>query len=125
MNDNSNILRKISLDIYGISKSKINYNLSVSDLTKISVSRNLGQLTNDGVLSVNTGKFTGRSPKDRYIVKDNITENKVWWGDINIPIDQTSFENLYNKITKHLSNKELYVRDASACANSECKINNY
>ena len=123
MNDNSNILRKISLDIYGIFKSKINYNLSVSDLTKISVSSNLGQLTNDGVLSVNTGRFTGRAPKDRYIVKDNITENKVWWGDINIPIDQTSFENLYNKITKYLSNKELYVRDASACANSECKIN--
>jgi phosphoenolpyruvate carboxykinase (ATP) len=123
MNSNSNISRNISLDIYGIHKAKINYNIPVSDLYEISISKNLGQLTNDGVLSINTGKFTGRSPKDRYIVKDEITAEKVWWGDINIPIDQTSFENLYNKITKHLSNKELYVRDAYACANDECKIN--
>ena len=123
MNSSSNISRNISLDIYGIHKAKINYNLSVSDLYEISISKNLGQLTNDGVLSINTGKFTGRSPKDRYIVKDEITEEKVWWGDINIPIDQTSFENLYNKTTKHLSNKELYVRDAYACANNKCKIN--
>ena len=123
MNSNSNISRNISLDMYGIHNAKINYNLTVSDLYEISISKNLGQLTNDGVLSINTGKFTGRSPKDRYIVRDEITEEKVWWGDINIPIDQISFENLYNKITKHLSNKELYVRDAYACANDECKIN--
>ena len=123
MNSNSNISRNISLDMYGIHNAKINYNLTVSDLYEISISKNLGQLTNDGVLSINTGKFTGRSPKDRYIVRDEITEEKVWWGDINIPIDQISFENLYDKITKHLSNKELYVRDAYACANDECKIN--
>ena len=123
MNSNSYISRNISLDMYGIHNAKINYNLPVSDLYEISISKNLGQLTKDGVLSINTGKFTGRSPKDRYIVKDEITEEKVWWGDINIPIDQASFENLYNKITKHLSNKELYVRDACACANDECRIN--
>ncbi|HJN53784.1 MAG TPA: phosphoenolpyruvate carboxykinase (ATP) [Flavobacteriaceae bacterium] len=122
MNSNSNMSRNISLDVYGIHKAKINYNLPVSDLYKISISKNLGQLTNQGVLCINTGKFTGRAPKDRYIVKDGVTENKVWWGDINIPIDQASFENLYNKITKHLSNKELYVRDAYVCANDEYKI---
>ena len=70
MNSNSNISRNISLDMYGIHNAKINYNLTVSDLYEISISKNLGQLTNDGVLSINTGKFTGRSPKDRYIVSD-------------------------------------------------------
>ena len=84
MNSNSNI----SLDIYGIHKAKINYNLSISDLYETSISKNLGQLTNDGVLSINTGKFTGRSPKDRYIVKDEITAEKVWWGDINLSFDK-------------------------------------
>ena len=59
MNSNSNISRNISLDIYGIHKAKINYNLPVSDLYEISISKNLGKLTNDGVLSINTGKFTG------------------------------------------------------------------
>lgn len=119
MNNNSDI----SLDNYGIHNSKINYNLPVSDLYSITISKNLGRLTSQGALSINTGKFTGRSPKDRYIVRDNITDKKVWWGDINIPIDQTIFDSLYKQITDHLSNKELYVRDAYACANDDCKIN--
>ena len=83
MNNNSDI----SLDNYGIHSSKINYNLTVSDLYSITISKNLGRLTSQGALSINTGKFTGRSPKDRYKVRDNITDKKVWWGDINIPID--------------------------------------
>ena len=113
----------ICLDKYGIQKSKINYNLPVSELYDITISKNLGRLTTQGALSINTGKFTGRSPKDRYIVRDNITDKKVWWGDINNPIDQNVFDNLYKKITHHMSNKELYVRDAYACANNDCKIN--
>ena len=103
MNNNSDI----SLDNYGIHNSIINYNLQVSDLYSITISKNLGRLTSQGALSINTGKFTGRSPKDRYIVRDNITDTKVWWGDINIPIDQTIFDSLYKQITDHLSNKEL------------------
>ena len=60
--------------------------------------KNLGCLTNNNVLAVNTGKFTGRSPKDRYIVKDEITKNKVWWGDINTPISEENFQNIYKKL---------------------------
>ena len=123
MSNSSDNSSNISLDNYGIFESKINYNLPVSDLYKISISNKLGRLTDKGALAINTGKFTGRSPKDRYIVKDNITEEKVWWGDINIPIEESSFENLYKKITNHLCNKELYVRDAYACSNLECRIN--
>ena len=66
----------------------------LDELQKIIVSNKQGQIVNSGALAINTGKFTGRSPKDRYIDKDEITAEKVWWGDINIPIDQTSFENL-------------------------------
>ncbi len=92
-------------------KSKINYNLPVSDLTKISVSSNLGQLTNDGVLSVNTGRFTGRSPKDRFIVCDEKTENSVWWGDINKKFDADKFDRLYDRVTAYLTNRDVFVRD--------------
>ncbi|MDG2173256.1 MAG: phosphoenolpyruvate carboxykinase (ATP), partial [Flavobacteriaceae bacterium] len=73
MNNSSDNSSNISLDNYGIFESKIRYNLSVKDLYEISISKNFGRLTDQGVLAINTGKFTGRSPKDRYIVKDNIT----------------------------------------------------
>ena len=116
MGNSSDNSSNISLDNYGIFDSKINYNLSVSDLYKTSISKKLGKLTDQGALSINTGKFTGRSPKDRYIVKDSITEDKVWWGNINIPFDSDKFQKLYDKVTDYLSSKEVFVRDAYACA---------
>ena len=112
-----------TLESYGILGSRINYNLSKKDLYKITIQKNQGRLTINNVLSVNTGKFTGRSPKDRYIVRDNITNNFVWWGDINKPLEKVIFNKLYKKITKYLSGKELYVRDSSACAKDKYKIN--
>ena len=110
------------IENYGIFNSKINYNLSVEKLYKITIQKNQGLLTSNGVLSVNTGNFTGRSPKDRYIVKDNITSERIWWGKINRPIKETVFNLLYKKVTKYLSGKELYVRDSSACASDKYKI---
>ena len=85
----------ISLKSYGINSSKINYNLSIEELYKLCTENDLGTLTNKNVLAINTGKFTGRSPKDRYIVLDINTKEKVWWGEINRPIAQEVFDNLY------------------------------
>jgi len=112
-----------SLEHYGIYKSKIKYNLSVDELYNISISKKLGELTKNGVLVINTGKFTGRSPKDRYIVIDEITKTKVWWSNINIKIDPIHFDRLYKKMSNHLSNKELYVRDCSACSIEKYRLN--
>ena len=125
MNRNSNDLDKqsISLEDYGILDTKINYNFSVEKLYKICVENKSGVLTDNNVLAINTGKFTGRSPKDRYIVFDDITMDKVWWGDINRPIKPNIFENLYNKLISHLSGKELYVRDCYACASEKNRLN--
>jgi len=105
-----------SLINFGISSKKINYNLTCEELYSICFKNNLGRLTENNVLAVNTGKFTGRSPKDRYIVKDKITENKVWWGNINTPISEEIFQNIYSKLVTYISNKEIYVRDCQACA---------
>ena len=66
----------ILLDQYNIIDSKIHYNTDPKDLTDITVSKDMGNLTSDGTLSVNTGKFTWRSPRDRYIVKDQKTKNR-------------------------------------------------
>ena len=105
-----------TLDQYNIIDSKIHYNLSPEELYKDTINNKMGVLTDGGVLSVNTGKFTGRSPKDRFIVEDEITQDKVWWGEINKPFPEQNFDLLQKDITSYLSGKEVYVRDCQACA---------
>ena len=112
----------ISLSSYGIKSSKIFYQLSPEKLHQISVKNNIGVQTSSGALAVNTGEFTGRSPMDRFIVKDEITEKKVWWGDINIPFKSSDFDNLYSRVIKYLEGKDLYVRDCFACAETSNRL---
>jgi len=108
---------------YGIKNASVFHQLSINDLQKIIISNNEGQLVNSGALAINTGEFTGRSPKDRFIVKDLKTKDLVWWGDINIPFNPLDFNRLYNKITKYLLNKDIYVRDSYVCALDEYHLN--
>lgn len=115
---------RFSLDIYGIKNATTHWNLSPEALTKICVEKNLGKITDSGALAVSTGEFTGRSPKDRFIVKDDITKDKVWWdGNINIPFDSDKFDKLYDKVISFLSHKELYARDVFACADDRFRVN--
>jgi phosphoenolpyruvate carboxykinase (ATP) len=102
--------------------SKVHWNLSPSTLAEISVNKKMGVFTDKGALAINTGKFTGRSPKDRFIVKDKKTNETVWWGDINIPFEEDKFDSLYKKIVAYFENKEMYVRDASACSVDDFKL---
>ena len=115
--------KMISIDQYGIKNAKVNYQLSAKQLHDISIQKGQAKLANTGALAVNTGEFTGRSPLDRFIVKDAVTQDKVWWGDINIPFDSSKFDTLYDKVTTYLSNKEVYVRDSYACADPQYKLN--
>lgn len=115
--------KTIALDAYGIENAKVNYQLSSDELHKLTTDKGQGVVSSSGALAVNTGEFTGRSPKDRFIVKDEVTKDLVWWGDINIPFDPDAFQNLYEKVTAYLSNKELYVRDSYACADENYKLN--
>lgn len=113
-----------TLNNYNIHTSEsIYWNLLPAQLIEMSVKKNLGTLTNSGALAVDTGEFTGRSPKDRFIVKDNITKDSVFWNDINIPFDTVHFDNLLEKVTKYLSDKDIYVRDSYACADENYKMN--
>jgi phosphoenolpyruvate carboxykinase (ATP) len=72
---------------------------------------------------VNTGEFTGRSPKDRFIVKDELTEKTVWWSSINIPFDTEKFDELYAKMLVYVADKNLYVKEVYACADKNFKFN--
>ncbi|MFT5231577.1 MAG: phosphoenolpyruvate carboxykinase (ATP), partial [Candidatus Azotimanducaceae bacterium] len=71
--------KSISVEKYGIKNAKINYQLSAEALHNETISKGQGTEANSGALAVNTGEFTGRSPKDRFIVKDDVTKDKVWW----------------------------------------------
>ncbi|WP_100399945.1 phosphoenolpyruvate carboxykinase (ATP) [Bacillus sp. FJAT-44742] len=82
------------------------YDLPVSKLVEKSLMRNEGKLTASGALSVDTGKYTGRSPKDKYIVDESPAREKVDWGPVNQPIDKEIFSNLYKKVLAHLQEKD-------------------
>lgn len=99
------------------------WNLSPQELTQHTLERGQGVLNDLGALVVNTGKFTGRSPKDKFTVKDAITENTVDWGDVNIPVSPENFDKIYQDITAYFEGKELYVRDSYACADPKHRLN--
>ena len=99
-------------------------NLQPAALVERTIKNGQGKLSSSGALVVNTGKFTGRSPKDRLIVEDDITSQRVDWGDINIPIAAESFQQLFDKMKTYASKlDEVYVRDAYACANPKYRLN--
>lgn len=108
---------------YGIDSEHVLWNATPHDLVKESIDNGMGALTNDGVLSIHTGKFTGRSPRDRFIVKDEVTQDRVWWGKANIPFDSEKFDALYDKVTAYLSAKKLYARDVFACSDPKYRLN--
>lgn len=123
MVDKNQTTKTISVASYGIKNAKVHYQLPAAALHKETLEKGMGKEASSGALAVNTGEFTGRSPKDRFIVKDAITRDKVWWGNINIPFPADRFDALYNKVTNYLSEKEIYVRDSYACADPKYRLN--
>jgi len=99
------------------------WNLNSEELANKTVELKQGVFANTGALVVETGEFTGRSPKDRFVVKDATTENTVDWNEINIAFDEAKFDKLYTKVTSYLNDKDVFVRDAYACAHPEYKLN--
>ncbi len=107
----------------GIKNAVAHWNLSPEKLAEIAIEKGQATQTSTGAININTGEFTGRSPKDRFIVYDNITKDSVWWGDINIPFDEEKFEQLHKRVIEYLNGKELFVRDAYVCADSRFTMN--
>lgn len=109
-------VKQLDLSYLNLNAKTVKYQLSVAELVEDAIKNGEGTLADSGALAIDTGKFTGRSPKDRFIVCDELTENSVWWGDINIKFGPLHFDILFNKLVAHLNSKEIYVRDAYACA---------
>lgn len=123
MVNQTNTTKSISLDQYGIKNTKHHYQLTPEQLHNVTIKNGQGRESSSGALAINTGEFTGRSPMDRFIVKDDVTKDEVWWGNINIPFDSDKFDKLYDKVTNYLSGKEIFVRDSYACADENYKLN--
>ena len=113
-----NALKKLGLS----TNQHVHYQLGPDQLTEQAVLRGDGVLNDTGALLINTGKFTGRSPKDKFTVKDSLTESSVHWNDFNIPIEEKFFFQLKEKMLAHLSNKEIWVRDCYACAEEAYRL---
>ena len=117
------IPKNANLEKYKLQNVSPNWNMSFEELQKITLKKGMGKETANGTLAVNTGTFTGRSPQDRFIVKDEYTKDRVWWGKINKPVSPENFDKLYAEVANYLSGKELYIRDAAVCADPKYKMN--
>src|SRR4051812_22490895 len=98
-----------NLSDLGLNVGIAHWNLSPEELVKKTLELKQGVLNDTGALCVSTGKFTGRSPKDKFTVKDAITQDSVDWGDVNIPMAPETFDKLYNKVCAYFTNKEVWV----------------
>jgi len=108
----------------GITPSECYYNLSYDELYEHEVRNNEGVTTANGTYSVDTGQFTGRSPKDKYFVEEDSSSADLWWGPVNKKINADTFQKLKLKAQQHLDQQALYVTDAycGASTNSRLKV---
>ncbi len=98
------------------------WNLTPAELVEDIIVLGQGVMTDSGAIAIETGEFTGRSPQDRFIVCDETTEDAVWWGDINKKFTPEKFDALYDRMKAYLTNRDLYVKDAYACADDEHRL---
>lgn len=108
----------------GFHHTTAHWNISREALIQNTLDLNLGVLNDSGALCIDTGEFTGRSPKDKFTVKDSLTENAVDWNNINQPFSPEAFDKLQAKVVAHLDKQgEVYVRDVFACADPHYQLN--
>ncbi len=119
------LIPRHSLLQLGLTQSEnIHYQQSPEELVEATLRIREGVLDQNGALVINTGEFTGRSPKDKFIVRDSTTEHTVNWNEFNIPIAEKYFDIVFKKITEYLgSREELWIRDCYACADPAYRMN--
>lgn len=103
-------------DLGMINLKNVYRNLTPCKLVEHALSRGEGKLTQSGALYVYTGKYTGRSPHDRFIVDQKSVHNEINWGKTNVPIEQEKFDSIYSKLTAYLQNRDIFVFDGFAGA---------
>ena len=115
--------RKVGLETVGLSRAlRVHWNLGVAALYEEAVKRGEGAITADGPIVCSTGKFTGRSPNDKFIVAETSSEKNVAWGKVNRSIDEASFNSLFARMQAFVAGKELFVQDCYAGADPAYRL---
>ncbi len=111
------MMSRKALEEYGlVNLGKIYWNLSPTVLVEQALAGNEGMLASNGAFAATTGVHTGRSPKDKYVVSNEESATKIWWGEINYPMSPGVFEVVRNSLAAYLQGRDVYVLDAAACA---------
>ena len=116
-------MSKVGLDTLGLIGAKQHWNPSPAVTVEMALERKEGKLAARGAFHVITAPFTGRSPDDKFIVKEPSSENNVWWGKVNRPISVEHYQALKRDMIDYLNGRELFVRDVYACADPRYKMN--
>ena len=122
----SNLNKTLGLDQIGLNNvSKIHRNLNVDNLIDEILKNNEGVISSTGAPIVDTGKFTGRSPKDKYIVDEPSSNSQIWWGQVNQKIDEKVFDELFSKIVDYYNSdpNDTYMFDGYAGFDPKYSIN--
>ncbi|MTI89103.1 MAG: phosphoenolpyruvate carboxykinase (ATP) [Balneolaceae bacterium] len=115
---------KFGLDYIGLDKKEnVFWNLKPAELYEQAITRGEAVLTKDHALRVLTGKYTGRSPQDKFIVDQPSIHDDIDWGDINQPISEEVFDNLFEKTVDYLEDKDLFVKDLFCGADETHRLN--
>src|SRR5215469_14570522 len=114
---------RYELDHHGLGNVHTAYwNLGSAQLVEQAIVRNEGLLATDGALVVKTGQFTGRSPKDKFIVRDAGTETTVDWGTVNQPMSEAHFDGLFGRMLEFFQGKEVFIQDCLAGADKTYQL---
>lgn len=123
MSNEGHVISSYGLDKNGINASgTVHWNFGSSQLVETAIRRKEGKLSKDGALVCITGQHTGRSPNDKFIVKDAETETTIDWGKVNVPMTAEHFNALHEKILAHMSAKDLFVQDCYAGADPDNRL---
>ena len=123
MQNTGHVISTYGVDKNGLSPSgTVHWNLGSAALAEKAIAREEGQFSKDGALVCLTGQHTGRSPNDKFIVKEPTSQDHIWWGKVNKPFEVEQFDALYGRILAYLQNKNLYVQDCCAGADKEKQL---
>jgi phosphoenolpyruvate carboxykinase (ATP) len=111
---------KNDLGLRGVQQT---WNPSLARTIELAICRGEGKLTAGGAFLAITAPFTGRSPQDKFIVREPLSEDKVWWGKVNQPLEAEKFERLVQDVKAHLNTRELFIRDVYAGADPAHRLN--
>ena len=112
-----------SLECHGIQNvSTVHWTLSTPRLYEEALRRHEGRLGHLGPLVVRTGQHTGRSPRDKFVVREPSSETQVWWGDVNRPMAPAQFDRLHNRLLAYLQDRDLFVQDCFVGADSRYRL---